>query len=211
MSRTTVHSYMEAFGGATLSTTSKDLYLNMTKPLVLSDLRPWGASHIQTNTSVDYVSSTAAVAYTQTEFAYPSTNVPMEIIGVAVKYTASASYITARMVQPFEDGDDIADKYTDQSNPVYFLRNNKIIVYPQFTAIITNAIKVNMVQRLSEVSASVTTTGLSAEGEKLWALRALVAYFSATDDKKAGAKMAEYNDYLWALAHIAPIGSPNEV
>lgn len=211
MSRSTAHSYMEAFGGITLSETSKDLYLNMTKPLVLSDLRPWGASHIQTNTSVDYISSTVAVAYTQTEYAYPTTNVPMEITGVAVKYAASASYKSARMVEPFEHGDDCANDYTDQEDPVFFLRNNKIIVYPQFTAIVTNAIKVNMVQRLSEISESVTTTGFSSEAEKLWALKALVSYFSATGDNKAESKEMEYQEYLWALKHIAPIGAPNEI
>jgi len=202
---------MEAFGGTTLSPESKDLYLNMTKPLVLSDLRPWGASHIQTNTSVDYISSTVAVAYTQTEYSYPTSNVPMEITGVAVKYAASASYKTAIMKQPFEHGDDCADDYDDQDNPVFFLRNNKIIVYPQFDAVVTNAIKVNMMQRLSKLSSSVTTTGFSDEAEMLWSLRALVAYFSATGDAKAEEKIAEYKDYLWSLKHMAPIGAPNEV
>jgi len=211
MSRTTIHAYMEAFGGSTISETSKDLYLNMTRPLVLSDLRPWGVSHIQTNTSVDYIASTAAVDYVQTEYAYPTSKVPMEIQGVAVKYAASASYKTARMVMPFEHGDDIALDYTDASNPVYFLRDNKIIVYPQFTTVVANAIKVQMVQRLSEISDGNTATAMSSEGEKLWALRGLVAYFLATGDKKADTLMAQYNEYFWALRSMTPLPTPNDI
>jgi hypothetical protein len=211
MSRTTIHAYMEAFSGSTISELSKDLYLNMTRPLVLSDMLPWGASHIQTNTAVDYVSSTAAVDYTQTEYAYPTSNIPMEISGVAVKYAVSASYKTARCVQPFEHGDDCANNYTDQDNPVYFLRNNKIIVYPQFTAVVADAIKVQMVQRLSELSSGNTTTGLSSEGEKLWAVRAVVAYFMATGDKKAAGVQAQYQEYHWALKKISPLAAPNDL
>ena len=211
MSRATAHSYMEGFGGIDISEESKDLYLNITKPIILSALRPWGSSHIQTNTSSDCVDSVAATAYTQTEYAYPTTNVPMEIIDVAVKYAASASHKTARCVQPFEHGDDIADGFTDQDDPVYFLRNNKIIVYPQFMSIITDAIKVQMVERLSALAETITTTGLSSEGEMLWALKVLEYYLSAINDNKAAIVKTQYNEHLWALKKIAPIGSPNVI
>ena len=207
MSRATTHTYMEAFGGVTMSEETKDLYLNMTKPILLSDLKPWGASHIQTNSSYEDIDSVAATDYAQTEYSYPSTNIPMEISGIAVKYTASASFITARCVAPFEHGDDTATHYTDQNSPVYFLRDNKIIVYPQFTAIVADAIRVRMTQRLSELSKTVTTTGLSTEGEKLWALLALYTYFVALNDTKAATVNAQYQEYHWALKHMAPIGA----
>lgn len=206
MSRTTVHEYFETACGETLSDTVKDEYLNKTRAVVFADLQPWGASHIQTNEATETKDSAALTANTQTEYAYPSTATAMDIKRIAVRSSTSSPYYTARCVDPFEFGDPIADSYSDWTKPVYFLRDNKYIVYPQFTSVVTAAIKVYLYVSTSELSSSTTTTGLSKEGERLWAIKAAQKYYEASNEPVRALAMAkDYAEYRWSLNKLAPL------
>ncbi len=206
MSRATAHEYFETACGETLTETVKDNYLNKTRVVIFADLQPWGASHIQTNEATETKDSVALTANTQTEYAYPSTATAMDIKRIAVRADTSSPYYTARPVDPFEFGDPIADSYSDWTYPVYFLRNNKYIVYPQFTSIVTAAIKVYLYVTTLELSATNTTTGLSKEGERLWALKAAQKYYEASKEPIRALTMAkDYAEYRWSLNRLAPL------
>ena len=62
MSRTEVHAYMEAHSGETLEDSVKDTYLNLCKTQVMSDMMPWGSSHLQTVETTDTIDSTVSVS-----------------------------------------------------------------------------------------------------------------------------------------------------
>jgi hypothetical protein len=208
MSRTTVHAFMAAVTGETIDDTVKDLYLNLCKSEVIADTHPWGASHFQTVETTDTINSTAATTNTQTEYAYPSTHVPLEIKKVGIRYDSSGAYITARRVDPFLAGDSEASLYTDQSNPVYFIRNNKIVVYPQFGSVVTAGIIVEMVENPIDISGTQTSTYVSNEFEKLWAYKAAEHYYTADNEEKRALTMrAGYVNQLVALELLAPVSS----
>lgn len=199
---------MEAHSGETLEDSVKDTYLNLCKTQVMSDMMPWGSSHLQTVETTDTIDSTVSVANTLTEYAYPVTNVPIEITGISVMRQTGGAYLTARRVSPFEYGDPEINGYSDSNKPVYFIRNNKIVVFPLFDAVVVDAIKVYMVEVQTNISATQTVTYVSDEFEKVWAAKGAEQYYAAGNDGQRALMMkGKYNELLNALSTMAPVPS----
>lgn len=213
MSRATAHAYLEGVSGEVLDEATKDLYLNLSKAQVIADLLPWGRMHLADHINQDYsettettetIDTSAVQPGEQTEYPFPTN--PKEIIALCVRRSTSAPYRTAKPVKPFQPGDPEAAIYTDEENPVYFVREGKIVVYPQFSSAVIAGIKVYFFSDSLDLSINQTNTGFSPSAEKLWAYKAAGAYYRAVNDVNRARLMEEgYERLLWAMKKTAPI------
>lgn len=93
----------------------------------------------------------------QSEYAIPTG--ATKILDIAVKYRADDDYIPARLtdIQNLDYDVEWYKKNQPTSQPFYHLSDNSYFVYPAFTSVLSDAVRVTAIQKLSDLTISNTS------------------------------------------------------
>ncbi len=208
MSRATLHSYMEYYGGISLEAALKDTIANAARPSAVSLVRDWGERHLGVNSQSETINIDAATA----DYLLSGLDrTPQEILNIGIKYAAADDYVPAVRVEPYEEGDYEQLGNAGELTPIYYIRANYLHIAPKPDVAVTAGIIVRY-NDLPVLSDSSTDTNCTDGGEQLWALQAMIRYFDTIgeNDKSANCRIALYgpdnlNGLLYQIKTLEPL------